>query len=405
MALNLNGTQYATLGSSITTTGTSGAGLWAQIKFSGTQTNGASIIDLSTDTNGNGGNRMVMGFADNNKIYFEVFTNNVSLGRIVTPNSVSADAWHSVVATIQPSGSTRTATIFIDGVSIQTGTFSALPTPTTYTNKFIGKSTVTNDFFNGQIFDVSVQNSGLNPRASFTTVGFPENTFTLAYASLNSTTDILFNSSAPSGQVTLLNNPSFVATSSASLLLSLDIRLINLLSTSVTEANSFASIAIKVAGLYDGSSEKLVFASPYGQISTRREMDLSGSSTSGTVASFSTVNSLAWTYSNGTYTFRRSQAGSTLSIGEVLDFIRSLAYYNSALSATDGARTFTITTTDTAGNESAAVVSTVVVDTLTPTINTTPVMLDANNDFIKGDEFIIQFAERVQTTPITTNST
>ncbi len=402
MALSLNGTQYATLGNDFTIGGSNGVALFAKIKFSGTQTNGASIIDLSTDTNGNGGNRIVMGFADNNKIYFEAFTNNVSLGRIVTSSGVSADTWHSAVVTLQTSGSTRTATLYIDGVSTQTGTFSALTTSTNYTNKYIGKSTVANSYFNGQIFDVAVIRSGTTPNSSLTTVGYPESLIVASYASLNNTTDILVATAAPSGQVSLLNNPTFVASSSASLLLSLDVRWINSFLSAVTESNRFSSIAVKVAGLYDGSNEKLVFA--MGGLNSRREMDLSGASSSGTIMNFGSVPNLAWTYSNGTYTFRALAAGATLSTSNVQDFIRSLAYYNSAALATDGSRTFTITATDTAGNESAAVVSNVVVDTYTPTINTTPVMLDANNDFIKGDEFIIQFAEHVQTTPITTNS-
>lgn len=401
MALNLNGSQYATLGSTLDL-GSLGVGLRAQIKFSNTQTTGASIIDLSTATNNNGGNRIVMGFADNNKIYFEIFTNDVSIGRITTASGLTTNTWHSVVATLAISGSTRTADIYVDGAKVQTGSFSATPTQTTFTNKFIGKTTVGNTYFNGQIFDVSIQSRGAAPNATVTTVGYPEDSFTSAYASLNNTTNIAYNSSI-AGQVSLVNNATFVATSSASILQSLDVRLVNLLLSSVSESNKVSSIAVKVAGLYDGSSEKLVFAA-LGGLTQRREMDLSGTSSSGTIQYFSSVPNLTWTYSNGIYTFRPTTAGATFSATQVQDFIRSLAYYNTAVSATDGARTFTITATDTAGNESVPVVSNVVVDTYTPSMNNTAVVLDANNDFIKGDQFVIHFSEHVQTTPITTTS-
>jgi hypothetical protein len=84
--------------------------------------------------------------------------------------------------------------------------------------------------------------------------------------------------------------------------------------------------------------------------------------------------------------------------------LQTVGYKNAAGSAaTDDTRQFVVTTTDLAGNTSAESAVNVVIDARKPTAATlNPVVVfDANNDGIKGDQFVISFSEAVKVTNIT----
>ncbi len=398
LSLNKNLQQYASIDNSITVNEGS-FNLRARIKLNATQTGGAYIIDLSTTS---GSDRMILGFRTNNQLVFRIYADNdaTTVVDLSANMSLIADKWYSVAVTGYNNGSVQ---MFVDGASVGSTAVGSLTTTFTSTNNLIGKSKE-NIYFNGEIFDVSVGQlvSSLNGKYNASNViGFPENTPFVHYASLGDlTSQSVSGSNLTGGTVTYFGNPVVLAVTNAALLLSLNGPTYASSLMILTDTFLLSNIKIKVSGLHDGSNEKLAFRSTDINNTSSPEIALTGSTTSGSVNIFG-LGTWNWIYADGAYTFSRSTPFAATTGGT---FINLLAYYNSAVSVTDGARIFTITATDTAGNESAAAVSTVVVDTLTPTINATPVMLDTNNDFIKGDEFIIQFAERVQTSGITTNN-
>lgn len=390
--------QYVSISNSITVNEAS-FNLRARIKLNGTQTGGANIIDLSTTSNSD---RMMLGFRTNNQLVFRIYANNdaTTVVEAISNTNLLADKWYSVVVTGYSNGAVQ---MFVDNASVANTNVGSLSTSFTSNNNFVGKSR-DNVYYNGEIFDVSVGQlvSTISGKYNASNViGFPENTPSVLYAGLGDLTSQSVSASLmTSGTVTYYGNPVFVAVTNAALLLSLNAPAYtsNLLTSSDT--NQLINVKVKVGGLHDGSNEKLAFRTTDIYNTASPEIALTGSTTSGSVNiyNFGTWN---WVYADGTYTFSRS-APFFATIGGT--FINLLAYYNSAVSATDGARTFTITTTDTAGNVSAPVVSTVVVDTHTPTINATAVALDANSDYMKGDQFVLNFTDFVLASTITNTS-
>lgn len=400
VSLNSTQNQYVSIGNNITVNEASFV-LRARFKLSSTQASGASIIDLSTTSNSD---RMMLGFAANNILVFKINSNNDTTTVVEAVGSaLNTNQWYSVVVTGYNNGSVQ---MIVNGNVVRTVSPVSLTTTFTSTNNFVGKS-YNNNYFNGEIFDVSVGQlaSGANGKYNASNVvGFPENTPYAYYASLgdNKYYSVTPGATTPSsGTITTYGNPGVVAVTDASMFLSLDAPAY-ISSTNISQdANAIVNIKIKVGGLHDGSNEKLVFRTTnISGSSSFSELALTGSTPSGSISIYN-LGTWNWVYAGGTYTFT---SGTTIPNASVSTFINLLAYYNSAVAATDGARTFTITTTDAAGNQSLPTVASVVVDTHTPTINATPVALDANSDFIKGDEFIIQFAERVQTSGITNTS-
>ncbi len=400
LSLNSAQSQYASIGNNITVNEASFV-LRARIKLSGTQASGASIIDLSTTSNSD---RMMLGFSANNRLIFKISSNNDTTTVVEATGSVlNPDQWYSVVVTGYNNGSVQ---MIVNGAVVRTVSPVSLTTTFTSTNNFVGKS-YDNNYFNGEIFDVSVGQLASGATGKYNAsnvVGFPENTPYAYYASLgnNNYYSVTPGATTPStGTITTYGTPGVLSVTDASMFLSLDAPAYISTTNISQDANAIVNIKIKVGGLHDGSNEKLVFRTTnISGSNSFSELALTGSPPAGSVSIYN-LGTWNWVYAGGTYTFT---SGATIPNASVSTFINLLAYYNSAVAATDGARTFTITTTDAAGNQSLPTVASVVVDTHTPTINATPVMLDTNNDFIKGDEFIIHFAERVQTTPVTTTS-
>jgi hypothetical protein len=162
----------------------------------------------------------------------------------------------------------------------------------------------------------------------------------------------------------------------------------------VTEATALQNVQIKVKNLRDGSLEKLTV--------NGTEIDATGSAASNGSVSL-TGATWNWNYNSlGAFTFTLSSGNPTATMAAAL--LQTVGYKNAAGSAaTDDTRQFVVTTTDLAGNTSAESAVNVVIDARKPTAATlNPVVVfDANNDGIKGDQFVISFSEAVKVTNIT----
>jgi hypothetical protein len=153
---------------------------------------------------------------------------------------------------------------------------------------------------------------------------------------------------------------------------------------SLTEPNSIASVNVTVAGLLNGSSEKLSVGST----------DLSADGSSLPVGVSDGTNTWNLSYSAGTFSF--SIDGASASQAQTL--ISSLRYKNSAGTLTDEMRTFTVSATDAFGQTSASsAVATVLVNGGAPAVasSSSLVTADSNGDGVYGDAFTVTFAEPV----------
>ncbi len=165
----------------------------------------------------------------------------------------------------------------------------------------------------------------------------------------------------------------------------------------VTESNTLQSVQIKAKNLRDGSNEKLII----GGI----EIDASGTTASSGTVSL-TGATWNWTYNaTGVFTFALNSGLASAATAAAL--LQSISYRNGAgAAATDDARQFVVTTTDVAGNTSAESAATVVISAFKPSLasSNSVVLLDANNDGVKGDQFVIRFGELVKASNLSTTS-
>jgi hypothetical protein len=165
----------------------------------------------------------------------------------------------------------------------------------------------------------------------------------------------------------------------------------------VTESNSLQNVQIKAKNLRDGSNEKLII----GGI----EIDASGTTASSGTVSL-TGATWNWTYNaTGVFTFALNSGLASASTAAA--FLQSISYRNAAgAAATDDARQFVVTTTDVAGNTSAESAATVVISAFKPSLasSNSVVLLDANNDGVKGDQFVIRFGELVKASNLASTS-
>ncbi|SFK94601.1 DUF4347 domain-containing protein, partial [Azotobacter beijerinckii] len=114
------------------------------------------------------------------------------------------------------------------------------------------------------------------------------------------------------------------------------------------DSNEVLELSIAVGGLQDGSAEKLVFGA-----TTLAASGFTGTQT----ATLGGVN-VSINYSGGSFVIQKSDY-SLLSETEAQDILNAIQYRNDATTLSAGNRTFSFTTTDEAGNTSAAAVSTV----------------------------------------------
>jgi hypothetical protein len=157
----------------------------------------------------------------------------------------------------------------------------------------------------------------------------------------------------------------------------------------VTDLNGISSVQVRVRGLRDGSSEKLMVGTT--------EITANGATTSGAVTVGGT--SWSWAYSSVNNMFTFNQGAVIATTAQAAALIQNLGYKNTAAgSATDGVRQFFISATDVAGNVGAEVTASMGVNLSAPTLYTpNPLtVFDANNDGQRGDQFVITFVEPVK---------
>ncbi len=168
-------------------------------------------------------------------------------------------------------------------------------------------------------------------------------------------------------------------------------------SATVTESNTLQNVQIKAKNLRDGSNEKLIIGGA--------EIDASGATASSGTVSL-TGATWNWTYNaTGVFTFALNSGLAITPTAAAL--LQSISYRNAAgATATDEARQFVVTTTDVAGNTSAESAATVVINAFKPSLasSNSLVLLDANNDGVKGDQFVIRFGELVKASNLASTS-
>ncbi len=218
------------------------------------------------------------------------------------------------------------------------------------------------------------------------------------------------------GNATSLNRTTTVAPAAAAAGLAL------VATSSLTDQNRIARVQVKVAGLRDGTAEKLVVGT------TELNANGSGLAVSQTVSDGATPTPNTWavTYLASTGEFLFNLPGGTATTAQANALLASLKYKNTATTATDGARTFDITAVDSVNNVtgggagSSVVQSSVVINGPKPTFAPEVAQVftaatatavaksstgrvttyDTNADGVLGDQFELAFSELVATSDL-----
>ena len=137
--------------------------LEAWVYAKGSQGSWARIFDLASGT-GSQNNSIILGFQDNTgKLAFTAFngTSTTPLVTVAAPTALTLNTWHHVALTLGGAGA-LTATLYVDGVSVATGTLTAIIATAARSSSYVGHSNFGDPDFNGNIRDVRVYDNTLS---------------------------------------------------------------------------------------------------------------------------------------------------------------------------------------------------------------------------------------------------
>ena len=158
LTLNSSLNQYATLPSAAVAI-SGDITLEAWVFANGTQNDWARIFDFN-NVSGAGGsgltNNIILGITGG-KLAFTAYSGGLNKGYVIDDTAFPLNSWHHVAVTVGGAGGV-VATLFIDGVAVETATLSALIPSITRSSAFVGHSNNTSETadFNGTIREVRI---------------------------------------------------------------------------------------------------------------------------------------------------------------------------------------------------------------------------------------------------------